>query len=71
MGAEDDFSETHAPVLKLNDAAWTISCGKADMAPISKQSLPKYTLEALHNEGRVPDPLAGCVSPSCQHHGPW
>ncbi len=62
MGAEDDFSDTHAPVLKLNDAAWTISCGKADVAPISKQSLPKYVLEALHNEGKVPDPLAGCVS---------
>ena len=59
MGARDDFSKTHVPVLKLNDAAWTITCGKPDVAPISKQSLPKYALEALQNEGRVPDPLAG------------
>jgi len=72
MGWEDNSSEEHAPVLRLNDAAWTISCGKADVAPISRQSLPKYALQALHEEGRVPDPLAGFVSSlylACAH--PW
>ena len=54
-----DRSHQHKAILSLNGAAWTISCARPETAPLKKQSLPKYALEALHNEHKIPDPLSG------------
>ena len=54
-----DRSHQHKAILSLNGAAWTISCARPETPPLKKQSLPKYALEALHNEHKIPDPLSG------------